>query len=46
MKFHENTEFSRNFMKSWEIAKTRDFGKCIKRWKWSPGGPPIKPGLI
>ena len=46
MKFHENIGFSRNFAKSWEIAKTRDFGKSTKQWKWSPGGPPIKPGLI
>ena len=46
MKFHENTGFSRKSTKSWEIAKTRDFGKSTKRWKWSPGGPPIKPGLI
>ena len=30
MKFHENTEFSRNFMKSSEITKTRDFEKIIK----------------
>ena len=46
MKFHENIGFSRNSTESWGIAETRDFGKSIKRWKWSPGGPPIKPGLI